>query len=44
MAWAPGGFGGDLTLLANDFSSSLKQLLSARFLYIRFGMMNESTQ
>ena len=39
MAWAPGGFGGDLALLTKDFSSSLKQLLSARFLYIRFGMM-----
>ena len=44
MAWAPGGFGGDLTLLNNDFSSSLKQLLSARFLYVRFGMMIDSTQ
>jgi len=44
MAWAPGGFGGDLTLLDNDFSSSLKQLLSARFLYVRFGMMIDSTQ
>jgi lipid II:glycine glycyltransferase (peptidoglycan interpeptide bridge formation enzyme) len=44
MAWAPGGFGGDLALLTNDFSSSLKQLLLARFLYIRFGMMIESTQ
>lgn len=44
MAWAPGGFGGDLALLAKDFSSSLKQLLSARFLYIRFGMMIDSTQ
>jgi hypothetical protein len=44
MAWAPGGFGGDLALLTKDFSSSLKQLLSARFLYIRFGMMIDSTQ
>jgi hypothetical protein len=44
MAWAPGGFGGDLALLTKDFSSSLKQLLSARFLYIRFGMMVDSTQ
>ena len=44
MAWAPGGFGGDLALLTNDFSSSLKQLLLARFLYIRFGMMIDSTQ
>ena len=44
MVWAPGGFGGDLALLTNDFSSSLKQLLLARFLYIRFGMMIESTQ
>ena len=44
MAWAPGGFGGDITLLDNDFSSSLKQLLSARFLYVRFGMMIDSTQ
>ena len=44
MAWAPGGFGGDLTFLANDFSSSLKQLLRARFLYVRFGMMVESTR
>jgi hypothetical protein len=44
MAWAPGGFGGDLALLTNDFSSSLKQLLLAGFLYIRFGMMIESTQ
>jgi len=44
MVWAPGGFGGDLALLTNDFSSSLKQLLHAQFLYIRFGMMIESTQ
>ena len=44
MAWAPGGFGGDLALLANDFSRSLKQILEARFLYVRFGMMMESTQ
>ena len=44
MAWAPGGFGGDLALLTQDFSSSLKKLLSARFLYIRFGMMIDSTQ
>jgi lipid II:glycine glycyltransferase (peptidoglycan interpeptide bridge formation enzyme) len=44
MAWAPGGFGGDLALLTKDFSSSLKQLLSTRFLYIRFGMMIDSTQ
>ena len=44
MAWAPGGFGGDLALLTQDFSSSLKQLLSARFLYTRFGIMTDSTQ
>ena len=44
MAWAPGGFGGDLTLLADDFSSSLQKLLHVQFLYIRFGMMIESTQ
>lgn len=44
MAWAPGGFGGDLALLTKDFPSSLKKLLSARFLYIRFGMMIDSTQ
>ncbi len=44
MAWAPGGFGGDLALLTKDFSSALKKLLSARFLYIRFGMMIDSTQ
>jgi hypothetical protein len=44
MAWAPGGFGGDLALLTRDFSSSLKKLLSARFLYIRFGMMIDSTR
>ena len=44
MAWAPGGFGGDLALLTKDFSSFLKQLFSARFLYIRFGMMIDSTQ
>jgi hypothetical protein len=44
MAWAPGGFGGDLALLTQDFSSSLKKLLGARFLYIRFGMMIDSTQ
>jgi hypothetical protein len=44
MAWAPGGFGGDLALLTKDFSSSLKQLLRARFLYFRFGMMIGSTQ
>jgi len=43
MAWAPGGFGGDLTLVDNHFSSSLKQFLTARFLYFRFGMMVEST-
>ena len=43
MAWAPGGFGGDLELLDNAFSSSLKKLLSARFLYVRFGMMIDFT-
>ena len=43
MAWAPGGFGGDLALLTNDFSSSLKQLLLARFLYVRFGMMTDAS-
>lgn len=43
MVWAPGGFGGDLALLTNDFSSSLKQLLSARFLYVRFGMMTDAS-
>ena len=43
MAWAPGGFGGDLALLDNHFSSSLKQFLSARILYVRFGMMVDST-
>jgi len=44
MAWAPGGFGGNLTLLNNEFSSLLKHLLAARFLYVRFGMMIESTE
>jgi hypothetical protein len=44
MAWAPGGFGGDLALLTKDFSPSLKQILGARFLYVRFGMMIESTK
>ncbi len=39
MAWAPGGFAGDLSLTDNVFTSSLKQLLNSRFLYIRFGMM-----
>ena len=39
MAWAPGGFAGDLSLTDNVFASSLKQLLKSRFLYIRFGMM-----
>jgi len=43
LAWAPGGFGGDLALVDNHFSSSLKQFLTARFLYVRFGMMVEST-
>jgi hypothetical protein len=43
MAWAPGGFSGDLTLLDNGFVSSLKQLLSARFLYVRFGMMTDAS-
>jgi hypothetical protein len=43
MAWAPGGFSGDLTLLDNGFASSIKQLLSARFLYIRFGMMTDAS-
>lgn len=41
MAWAPGGFAGDLSLTDNVFASSLKQLLKSRFLYIRFGMMIE---
>lgn len=44
MAWAPGGFGGDLALLDNAFSSSLKKLLSARLLYVRFGMMVDFAQ
>ena len=44
MAWVPGGFGGDLALLANDFSLFLKQILGARFLYVRLGLMIESTQ
>jgi hypothetical protein len=39
MAWAPGGFAGDLWLTDRVFASSLKQLLKSRFLYIRFGMM-----
>ena len=39
MAWAPGGFAGDLSLIDNAFASSLKKLLKSRFLYIRFGMM-----
>jgi len=39
MAWAPGGFAGDLSLTDNVFASSLKKLLKSRFLYIRFGMM-----
>ena len=39
MAWAPGGFSGDLSLTDNVFTSSLKELLKSRFLYIRFGMM-----
>jgi hypothetical protein len=39
MAWAPGGFAGDLLLADNYFASSLKRLLKSRFLYIRFGMM-----
>jgi len=41
MAWAPGGFAGDLSLTDKLFSSSLKQLLKSQFLYIRFGMMVE---
>ncbi len=41
MAWAPGGFAGDLLLADNYFASSLKDLLAVRFLYIRFGMMIE---
>jgi hypothetical protein len=44
MAWAPGGFGGDLGILDKDLSSSLKRLLSARFLYVRFGIMIDFTQ
>jgi hypothetical protein len=43
MAWAPGGFGGDLTLVDNGFSVSLKKLLAARFLYVRFGMMTDAS-
>ena len=39
MAWAPGGFAGDLSLIDSTFASSLKKLLTSRFLYIRFGMM-----
>jgi len=39
MAWAPGGFAGDLSLTDNVFTSSLKELLKSRFLYIRLGMM-----
>jgi len=43
MAWAPGGFGGDLTLVDNGFSVSLKKLLAARFLYVRIGMMTAAS-
>jgi lipid II:glycine glycyltransferase (peptidoglycan interpeptide bridge formation enzyme) len=43
MVWAPGGFGGDLALLESGFAASLKQLLSARFLYVRFGMMTDAS-
>jgi hypothetical protein len=43
MAWAPGGFAGDLWLTDSVFTSSLKQLLKSRFLYIRFGMMIDSS-
>ena len=43
MAWAPGGFAGDLSLTDNVFASSLKKLLKSRFLYIRFGMMIDFT-
>ena len=43
MAWAPGGFAGDLSLIDNAFASSLKKLLKSRFLYIRFGMMIDSS-
>ena len=43
MAWAPGAFSGDLTLLDTGFAASLKQLLSARFLYVRFGMMTDAS-
>jgi hypothetical protein len=43
MAWAPGVFSGDLTLLDTGFAASLKQLLSARFLYVRFGMMTDAS-
>jgi len=39
MAWAPGGFAGDLSLTDNVFALSLKELLKSRFLYIRFGIM-----
>jgi len=41
MAWAPGGFAGDLLLVDNHFASSIKNLLTLRYLYIRFGMMIE---
>ena len=41
MAWAPGGFSGDISLINTDLKSTLKRLLQARFLYIRFGMMRE---
>jgi lipid II:glycine glycyltransferase (peptidoglycan interpeptide bridge formation enzyme) len=43
MAWAPGGFAGDLSLTDKVFASSLKKLLKSRFLYIRFGMMIDFT-
>jgi len=43
LAWAPGGFGGDLDLVDNNFSASLKNLLAARFLYVRIGMMTAAS-
>lgn len=43
LVWAPGGFGGDLTLIDKAFIHCLKQFLNVRFLYFRFGMMVEST-
>lgn len=39
LAWAPGGFSGDLSLVDSLVGPSLKHALSARFLYLRLGMM-----